>query len=260
LAHVVVALVPIVDPQLATRQLTVADGGDLALGNTRHVLGPFDEAALETALTIRDKSPGSTLSVLVFGGAEANETLRFAMALKADKARWIAINTRHGWDARAIANAVSEAVRSLPLPADLLLMGPEFGDHDDGLVPPLVARALGWTFFQWAFQVAPLAEGFAFTRDAGDFEERLATHMPVVATVSTHPSVRLRLPLLKNIMAANRQQVATEQVDGGPVGTELVSLSLASSGRRRGENCNLIQGDSDSQAAAFASLIRGKLQ
>lgn len=258
MSHIAVILVPVVDPQLAAKQLTIGSDGNVATDKLKHVLGPYDEAALENALALRDAVPGSTVTALVFGGAAANEALRYAMALKVDKARWIAIESDACWDASAIAQIIADTVLVLENQPDVILMGPELGDHDDGAVPPLAATLLHRTFFSWAYKVAAREDALVLSRDSGDFEERLITSAPVLATVSTHPSVRLRLPLIKNIMAANRQQVENEIAGPRRAAVALEATTLAGTGRKRGGDCQMLQGNTEEIAAAFARLIRGK--
>lgn len=260
MTHIAVVLVPVIDPLLTARQLTVGADGDIALQSVKHILGPFDEAALEMALTLREKAPGSTVTALVFGGAAANEALRYAIALKVDAVRWSAVDAAAGWDARRMAAAVAEVVSGLEQAPDLVLMGPEFGDHDDGLVPPLAARLLGRTFFPWAYRVAPDGDGLTLARDTGDHEEQLTAAGPVLATVSTHPSIRLRLPLLKNILAAGRQQVANATVGAGEARSALAGVALDTAGRKRDGSVRMLQGSLDDQATELARLIREKAQ
>jgi electron transfer flavoprotein beta subunit len=260
-SHIAVILVPVVDPQLTVRQLSVGGVGNLKLETVKHVLGPYDEAALENALALRDKLPGSIVTAIVFGGAAANEALRYAMALKVDAALWVALDPAASWDTGATAQGIASTVRALENEPDLVLMAPEFGDHDDGVVPPLVAKRLGRIFFAAAYKVMPEADNLVLSRDAGDFEERLTTAAPVLVTVSTHPSVRLRLPLLKNIMAANRRQVSNETArPDAQAETKLESFTLAGAGRKRGADCRMLEGAAEEKAAALATLIREKVK
>lgn len=258
MSHIAVILVPVIDPQLAAKQLAIGSDGNLTIDNVKHVLGPYDEAALENALALRDALPGSTVTALVFGGPPANEALRYAMALKVDKARWIAIEPAASWDATAIAQSIANTVQALENEPDVILMGPEFGDHDDGAVPPLTAALLQRAFFSWAYKVAAEGDAIVLSRDGGEFEERLTTTAPVLATVSTHPSVRLRLPLIKNIMAANRQQIVNEILRPEMTAVTLEVATLAGTGRKRGSDCQMLQGNSQEMATAFARLIREK--
>ena len=259
--RIAVVVAPVIDPLIAARQLKVGADGDLALQDVKHVMGPFDEAALEMALALRAASPDSIVSVLVFGGAAANEALRYAIALKADTVRWIAIPAALAWDARKTAASVADAISALESTPDLVLMGPEFGDRDDGMVAPLVAKLLDRLFFAWAYRARADEAGLMLARDTGEHEERLIATGPVLATVSTHPSIRLRLPLLKNILAANRQQVANETSGTDTdAQSELIGVSLESAGRTRGGNVRMLEGSLDDRAAELARLIRAKVR
>lgn len=258
--HIAVIVVPVVDPLLGVRQLAAGADGDLDVDGAKHVLSPYDEAALENALRLRDKSPESTVTALVFGSAVANEALRYVMALKVDAWRWIGLDNAAQWDPHAVARMAADAVERLEQQPSLVLMGPEFGDRDDGLVAPMTARLLGRTYFPMAFAVGQEDGQLVLSRAADDYEERLVTTDAVLATVSTHHSVRLRLPLIKQIMMANRQPVTHEaaSTETVPAAVRLTEVEPSNAGRVRGASCRMLEGSASEKAAAFAAIIKEK--
>lgn len=102
-------------------------------------LSPFDEAALELALKLRDCDPAVRVRTLVAG----DEALaRRVAGWRADAVHRIDLAGVPHWNAAAVANALSQAVGALAKDASLVLAGREFGDWDDGTVPSALAHAM----------------------------------------------------------------------------------------------------------------------
>lgn len=63
-----------------------ADGRGVDLANVKMSMNPFDEIAVEEALRLREKGVASEVVVVSVGPAKAQETLRTALAMGADRA------------------------------------------------------------------------------------------------------------------------------------------------------------------------------
>jgi electron transfer flavoprotein beta subunit len=106
----------------------------------RVIMSPFDEAALEIALKIRDAHPATTVRAFVAGGEDG---ARLARAIAAfNIADLSTVQLDRPWDQSGVARELAQLCGQ----ADLILLGREFGDCDDGLIPPLLASLLGATF------------------------------------------------------------------------------------------------------------------
>lgn len=134
--NIVVLLAGVHDPKWPiTQEAALSELDD------KRIMSPFDEAALELALRIRDADSSTHIAARVAGGKGAMGIARSVLALKI---RDVAIfSIERPWDQAAVARALVPLCKG----ADLVLIGREFGDFDDGLVPSTLAGLLGIAFF-----------------------------------------------------------------------------------------------------------------
>ncbi|MGC1467975.1 MAG: hypothetical protein WA793_01205 [Sphingorhabdus sp.] len=214
----------------------------------RQIMSPFDEAALEIALRIRDANPETAIQALVAGGAAGAKIARAVAAFNPAQVSTVAIDRR--WD----QSAVSETLAQLCRDADLILVGREFGDFDDGLVPSTLAARLQFEFFARA-QLVEAKDGVRFMRENGGFEEWRALQTPLLVSATNDRRTRLRKPLMKNVMLA--RQAAITNMNVAPITPKGLSLVAASerSVSRAPTSCKWIDGSYEEQAQALAALL-----
>lgn len=214
----------------------------------RMILSPFDEAALEIALRIRDVRPEARIRAIVAGGESAAKLARAVSALNIADVATIALQAP--WDQGAVAHELAGACGD----TDLILIGREFGDCDDGLVPPMLAGLLGRPYFGRA-QLVDTAGALRLMREAGGFEEWLPLSAPIVASVTNDRRCRLRKPLMKNVMIA--RQAAIAAITGGPVPPRMIELTGVSeiSCVRAPVDCAMLEGSHEDQARKLAELL-----
>lgn len=180
--NIVVLLAGIADPKWPMPPVTL---NPAVVRKASHlVLSPFDEAALETALQIRDGFPGTSLTLALTGGAESDALLRKAAAYRPNRVVRIEINGLHPWDARQQAEQLSVLLPQLDAAADLLLIGREFGDYDAGALPPSLASALCWGFFGLTQYIRREGDQLTLVREQASLEEALTVAAPLVASVT----------------------------------------------------------------------------
>lgn len=213
----------------------------------RRIMSPFDEAALEMALRIRDARPESEIAVRV-GGGSCIRLARTIAAFNIPDIGTIALD--RDWDQSAVAHAIAPLAGD----TDLILLGREFGDFDDGLVPPLLAGLLGLPFFGRA-QTVETANAIGMMRETGLFSETLSLAGRVVVSVTNDRRTRLRKPLMKNVMQARHAEVGEAAALPVPTAAlELSALVPASAGRDRTE-CVMITGTLAEQANSIAAML-----
>lgn len=214
----------------------------------RRIMSPFDEAALEMALRIRDARPESEIAVRVGGGGSCIRLARTIAAFNIPDIGTIALD--RDWDQSAVAHAIAPLAGD----TDLILLGREFGDFDDGLVPPLLAGLLGLPFFGRA-QTVETANAIGMMRETGLFSETLSLAGRVVVSVTNDRRTRLRKPLMKNVMQARHAEVGEAAALPVPTAAlELSALVPASAGRDRTE-CVMITGTLAEQANSIAAML-----
>lgn len=239
------------------------DTASLAAHRTAHpLLSPFDEAALELALKWRDADPATQLRALVGGTAAQPALLRHVAGYRLDLVEGLDLDAHPAWDAATLAQRLAAWVAALdPLP-DLVLMGREFGDDDDGVLPALLAETLQRPFIGQALGLTRTDTGWQVLRQHGAGLERLSASGPAVIAVTNHTGNRLRHPLLKNVMAAKRLSFSTAALPASAASTaapEAWPLRLAgvapTAVPRRDTACRMLDGTVDAQAAQLARLL-----
>ena len=222
-------------------------------------LSPFDKAALECALQLRDAGDEVTITVIVASGTTASVEglMRTVAGYRPDHLLGREISVAELWDAQATASRLATALDDAPAAPDFVLIGREFGDYDDGAVAPCLGETLAWPFVGLIHEIRRQQSACTFVRQRGDIEEHFATAGPVVASVTNAPCNRLRHPLLKNVMAAKRARFAAARC-GAPLAAtsrELIAVSPAVATSRRTTPCRLIGGSTEQQAAALADYL-----
>jgi electron transfer flavoprotein beta subunit len=223
------------------------DGLPLAQAD-RQIMSPFDEAALEVALRIRDARPETAITVHVAGGAAGERIARAVAAFNPASVATVHLATP--WDQGAVAQGLAQLCGE----ADLVLIGREFGDFDDGLVPPLLACKLGVPF-AGRVQAIETRDELRLLREAGSFEERYRVAGRMVASVTNDRRTRLRKPLMKNVMLARQASIASSELAPPPSPQLRLVQFTQRTASRTTTDCKLIQGPVEQQAAELATLL-----
>lgn len=169
-------------------------------------INPFDEYAVEEALRIKEKVPGSTVSVLSVGPARAEETVRAALAVGADEGALLSDPAFEGGDSLATAYLLSLAVRKLAAskPVSLVLCGKQTNDGESGQVGPALAAWLGWPGASSVRKIGSVSDSaVSVERLMEDGVDSLKLPLPCVLS-TTKEINEPRLPSLKGKMAAKK--------------------------------------------------------
>jgi electron transfer flavoprotein beta subunit len=217
------------------------------------ILSPFDEAALEIALKLRDADPATKIAAVLVAPKSQDKLARAVAGFRPDQLVHLDAATLPLWDAARATGALLHALESLEVQADLILVGREFGDLDDGTLPIALAERLGRPFLGLVQQVLVADGALQLMREHGAGEQWVTLPPPVVATVTNDRRNRLRQPLLKNVMAAKRATIACVQPAGVPDTRtlELVSAALREA-PARASACRMLAGTVAEQAADLA--------
>ena len=166
---------------------------------TRHLgftISPHEECAVEEAVRLVEANGGETV-VLTLGPPEAEEQLRDAMAIGADRGILLQTDGTE-WDPQATAQAIVEAVRAEE-PFDLLLFGNESADAGNYQVGIRVAYALGLPVVTGLKKIEVQDGQLRCERDVGGVRDVYVVPRPAVLTVleglnlPRYPSVPGRL-------------------------------------------------------------------
>ncbi|MCG8400694.1 MAG: electron transfer flavoprotein subunit beta/FixA family protein [Firmicutes bacterium] len=106
-----------------------------------NVINPLDENALEAALRIKARHPGTVITAVSMGPPSARKALKEAVALGADNGVLLSAKAFAGSDTIVTARVLAAAVRKLG-EADLILCGERATDGETGQTGPMVAEML----------------------------------------------------------------------------------------------------------------------
>lgn len=116
--------------------------GTLIREGVPSILNPDDANALEAALTVRDKNPGTTVTVVSMGPPQAKEMLRECLAMGADDVCLLSSRAFGGADTCATSTTIAAGIRKIG-DADIIFAGRQAIDGDTAQVGPQIAQRLG---------------------------------------------------------------------------------------------------------------------
>jgi electron transfer flavoprotein beta subunit len=186
------------------------DGSGIDLANVKMSMNPFDEIAVEEAVRIKENGGASEIIAVSIGPAKAQETIRTALAIGAD--RGILIETPDGAIVEPLAVAkLLKSVVDAEKP-DLVILGKQAIDDDCNQTGQMLAALLGWPQGTFASKVV-LDEGSVLvTREVDGGLETLKLNMPAVVTTDLRLN-EPRYPSLPNIMKAKKKPLETKKPD-----------------------------------------------
>ncbi len=257
--HAVVLLKQILDWELPAERFRVdPETNRPPEGLAPTLLGPFEQNALELALQLRDAGAITKLTALAAGPADSVDALRKALAVRADEAVHVALDPLPV-DPAQTAALLHAAIRGLEPAPELVLAGRQAGDWDHGQVGYLVAERLGWPAVGLVWQAeagdADAAGRLVVRRSGAGADEQLAVRPPAVLTVTSHPTLQLRMGSVMDRMAANKKPIGVLTPDelglgADTLGTEQRVTFEQVSVPEAGRECELIGGDDAAEVAA----------
>jgi electron transfer flavoprotein beta subunit len=194
-------LVPVkrvVDYNVKIRVKSDRSGVDLA--NVKMSMNPFDEIAVEEAIRLKEAGRADEVVVVSIGPAQAQETLRTAMAMGADRA--ILVRVEDAVEPLAVAKLLKGVVAAEG--PGLVILGKQAIDDDSNQTGQMLAALLGWAQATFASKLE-LGEGRAkVTREIDGGLQAIEVSLPAIVTAD----LRLNEPRyasLPNIMKAKKK-------------------------------------------------------
>ncbi len=259
--NIVVCLKQILDPEIPTRDFRVdPERKEAARGAANLVTNIFCENALETALQFKEQA-GGQITALAYGAASAEDSLRKALAMKADAAALV-INDGHPHpDPLVVARILASAIGKLGA-FDIVMVGRESGDWGVGQTGGLLAEELGVPCLSFVDRIEKTAEGLRLKRQTDTGWEIIEARPPLVLTITNDDHNVPRVPKTRDIMMSSRQPITkwsleeigvdVAQARAGNPYYEVVDLFIPV----KEINCEFVTGDSlDEKVEAFAKRI-----
>jgi electron transfer flavoprotein beta subunit len=226
---ILVAVKRVVDYNVKVR--VKPDNSGVELANVKMSMNPFDEIAVEEAVRLKEAGKATEIIVVSIGPAAAQETIRTALAMGAD--RGILVQTDEQTEPLAVAK-ILKAVAEREKP-DLAILGKQAIDDDSNQTGQMLAALLGWGQGTFASKVVPEDGAIAVTREVDGGLETVSLKLPAVVTAD----LRLNEPRyasLPNIMKAKKKpiDVMAPQDLGVDCAPRLVILKVTEPPKRQG--------------------------
>lgn len=170
---ILVAVKRVVDYAVKIR--VKSDGSGIELGNVKMSMNPFDEIAVEEAVRLKEKSGAQEVVIVSIGPAKAQDTIRTALAIGAD--RGILIDSG---DATVEPLAVAKLLKAVveAEKPDLVILGKQAIDDDCNQTGQMLAALLGWPQGTFASKVVPNGGDVDVTREVDGGLETLKLKLP----------------------------------------------------------------------------------
>lgn len=197
---IVVAVKRVMDANVKVR--VKADGSAVELANVKMAMNPFDEVALEEAIRLKEAGKAEEIIVVSIGPQQAQETLRTALAMGADRA--ILVKTDEQTEPLGVAKVLKSVVEAEK--PGLVILGKQAIDDDSNQTGQMLAALLGWAQGTFASKLVLNGEKAIVTREVDGGLQTVELKMPAIVTAD----LRLNQPrytLLPNIIKAKKKQL-----------------------------------------------------
>ncbi len=179
------------------------------------IFNPDDLNALEQALRLKERNPGSTVGVLTMGPPRAAEIVRQGLYRGADTGWLLTDRLFAGADTLATSYALATAIRKIG-GADIVICGRQAIDGDTAQVGPQVAQKLGLSQVTYAEEILGCEGGrLTIRRHIDGGVETVEAPMPIVVTVNGS-AAPCRPCNARLVMKYKRATVPLERAEGMP--------------------------------------------
>ena len=206
-----------------------SDGSGVDIANVKMSMNPFDEIAVEEATRLKEGGKVTEIIAVTCGVAQAQETLRTAMAIGAD--RGVLVETGAEIEPLGVDKVLKAlAVEEQP---QLIILGKQAIDDDSNQTGQMLAALLGWPQATFASKVVLDDGKVTVTREVDGGLETVQLTLPAIVTTD----LRLNEPryvTLPNIMKAKKKPLTTVKPEdlGVDVTPRLKTVKVAEPAKR----------------------------
>lgn len=230
------------------------DKSAVDIANVKMSMNPFCEIAVEEAVRLKEKGMATEIVAVTIGPKAAQETLRTALAMGADKAIHVETEMRTDQDLQPLAVAKVLAKLAETHKPDMFIVGKQSIDDDSNQTGQMLAGLLDWPQATFASKVALSADKTkaTVTREIDGGLQTIEVALPAVVTAD----LRLNEPryaTLPNIMKAKKKAIDTVKAEdlGVDLKSRLQVLSVSEPPQRKG-------GASVKSVDELVTALRGK--
>lgn len=208
---ILVAVKRVVDAKVKVRPLP--DHSDVDTKIAKMAINPFDEIAVEEAVRLREAGKADEVVAVTVGPLKSVDTLRFAMAIGADRS--IHVLTDEKLEPLAVAKVLSKICEKES--PDLVLLGKQAIDDDACQTGQMLAALAGTSLATFACKIEVTDAGFEVTRETDGGTQMVALEKPAVVT----SDLRLAEPRYVTLPSmARARKKPVEQIDFASFGVD----------------------------------------
>ncbi|HEV2291573.1 MAG TPA: electron transfer flavoprotein subunit beta/FixA family protein [Gemmatimonadales bacterium] len=209
-------------PDMDVRFSIAPDGKSLTPGDLKYDISDFDGYAVEAALQFNEKQGPGEVVVISLGPDAAQETIRKALGMGADRGVLLKCDAPP-FDGAAIAQALAAELKDGGY--DLILFGRAANDTGNQSVGPMTAHVLGLPCVSAVSKLDIAGGKGSAERQLEGAVESLEFPLPAVVTIDEGVA-RPRLPSLKGIMAAKKKPLEVKPAQLGSVRLTIEKIEL----------------------------------
>ncbi len=233
-----------------------ADNKSVETDNLKYVMSPYDEHAMEEAILTREAGKADEVIVVTMGPDAAQETIRTALAMGADRAIFVKDDAAAGANCKGTAMVLAAALKTES--PELIFAGKQAVDDDASQVPERVAELLEIPHASvvMSFELDNNTASVAREIEGGHY--KMEVTLPALFTIQKGINTP-RYPTLPNIMKAKKKEIkelslADLGLSGDEVSSELAIESLALP--RQDRLNKILDGDNNERVAQLLSILR----
>ena len=236
--------------------------GTLQRSGVPSILNPFDEFAIEEGLRIREQF-GGEVTVITMGPPQAEEVLRQALGMGANRVILLSDKAFAGSDTLATSRVLAAAIKKLD-GIDLVICGKQAIDGDTAQVGPGIARRLGFSQLTYVAKVIKTNPGEGWIRVERlleDGHEIVQAKLPALITVMKDINTP-RMPSILKLRKAKNAEIPVWGIEDIGVNPDEVGLNgsptwvhkIFSPEERSGEG-EMISGEPEEAAVEMVKRI-----
>ncbi|OQZ03155.1 MAG: hypothetical protein B6D35_00220 [Candidatus Brocadia sp. UTAMX2] len=241
-------------PDTETRIKLVSDNNWIDTTGVKWVMSSYDEFAVEEALRVKEKNPGSIVTIVSAGPARVEETIRTALAMGADNG--IHVDVPETADTYLVAKALAGALKKEEK-VDIVFTGKEATDDGAAQVSQFLAGHLGFSCVTNVLQGEYFLDKVKCKREVeGGAFEIVETVLPAIISAEKGMN-EPRYATLPNILKAKKKEIRRLSMDDVGVSASdqkirLKNLQLPP----QKQPAKKIEGDPEAQAKELVRLLR----
>jgi electron transfer flavoprotein beta subunit len=240
-----------------TEEKIVINGGRISEDSAEFIINPYDEYAIEEAITLKD-AHGGNVTVVTVGSEDAEKELRTALAMGADQAVLISDEDLESRDQYTTSTILAAYFNDKEY--DLILGGNVAIDNGTGQVGPRLAELLNIPYVTTITKIDVSGSDVTIERDVEGDVETIQTTLPLLVTAQQGLN-EPRYPSLPGIMKAKKKPLETLELDDIDIDedeleakTKTVEIYLPP----KKEAGKILSGDTQDQVKELVSLLRSE--